>query len=1176
MSKTNIEEGLYNINDYTDVELYEILDLLNPSDRELEAKILFFIRKYNDIGSTSSKRIVEFFESVYSRFFDTEDEDEDEDDAEGYQNLNTQYADKSNENYISNYKQVDGNTISGLSGSVEIVGNVSISGNKIIPSIPINGNLNNPNSPVVFTQTLDYAKDSLNPLLKQTTTRIISIDSQYRDDKASLTTDFAFDLSEPLKDVVSMKLYSFQIPYTWYTIGKSFGCNFFYLKGNTAGINNGNHDIEISIAAGNYSPSELATSVQTSIKNNYSVYTDVSFATTNISYNTNTSLSTIVVDLKKQFTENGYYINFPYFTSPYMFDTSRNDSIPTFFGLETGNYFTNSIKSNINLPLLTEPSLNTITKNIQDNTAQFIIQDNSNNFFRIIKYLGPAEYTESSVVDTSFSIYFTSKAPGKYSRNTLITDLSNALYNCPYLDNTFYVGSSISRKNIDASNGTINNPNSSYIELKIKPNRKTTNNIVNSKIAVEFPYEDPNSLYNVWTGDTSCFRFNSLFNEVNTIYAEYPLLSEPQIFLIDDQVQIYLKCVHEGFILPENDIVINIPSILNPTDNYTYLPYPSLDAYISAINVGIVNADNIYGGSLNTASGFGTRAFSDVSGYFNIYLDIEKKFDQSTYVMDLTTSIFNTNNIKITDELGNTLLTDLTKKYNSFVNTGGIFVTAGTIVAIIYPKPGTTAGNQGDVTYTLSFTEDKIYTDYTFFEIDVNKIFNDFVDPISGRTIFAGTKLSHVVELTGYQITLTINIAKKLVSKNYSVNFSDKNKKNDSWRSYLFIDTIMYNTFYNLEAAFATSFRPITNSKGQQILVINELQEITVTGITPIIYNYLNIQKGVNNIINIIAYEDGVKTDTGNNNLVIDILKNTTSNTLAVTENDIIDIINAQLSSSIYFKGSVLSTYFIGNNKYLKIRINANRTYTASDYNLVFYDKFSFVRCFVGATSVQNTTWDSTLGWILGFRNFTVYNLSEYGTNGQIITLLGDTGVCTNLYNYFLLCLDDYNQNHLNDGLVTITGRDSSIPLPSYANKENFTCDPATGQLTYNTTIATDYSKLTQNKIYALVSIANNKYNTESTGNSVSTKSYGQGPYAQDVFAILPMKVAGLQNGVSYMEYGGTLQNQGRQYFGPVNIRKMAVSLVSDRGNKVDLNNANWSFSIICEQLNKLKPSKTT
>jgi len=55
----------------------------------------------------------------------------------------------------------------------------------------------------------------MNPLLKQTTSRIISIDSQYRDDKTSLTTDFSCELSEPLRDVVSMKLYSFQIPYTW-------------------------------------------------------------------------------------------------------------------------------------------------------------------------------------------------------------------------------------------------------------------------------------------------------------------------------------------------------------------------------------------------------------------------------------------------------------------------------------------------------------------------------------------------------------------------------------------------------------------------------------------------------------------------------------------------------------------------------------------------------------------------------------------------------------------------------------------------------------------------------------------------------------------------------------------------------------------------------------------------
>jgi hypothetical protein len=207
MSKKNIESEIYDIDDYTDEELYEILDLLNPSDRELEAKILFFIRKYEDIGNLSSKKIVDFFEAVYSRFFDPEDEVESK--IEGFENINTKYADVENANYVSNTFKPNNNGEQRSTENEVSTKNASA------------------NPPVIFTQSLDYSKDPLNPLLKQTTARIMSIDSQYRTDKMSLSTDFAFDLSEPLKDVVSMKLYSFQIPYTWYTIGKSFGCNFF-------------------------------------------------------------------------------------------------------------------------------------------------------------------------------------------------------------------------------------------------------------------------------------------------------------------------------------------------------------------------------------------------------------------------------------------------------------------------------------------------------------------------------------------------------------------------------------------------------------------------------------------------------------------------------------------------------------------------------------------------------------------------------------------------------------------------------------------------------------------------------------------------------------------------------------------------------------------------------------
>jgi hypothetical protein len=55
--------------------------------------------------------------------------------------------------------------------------------------------------------------------------------------------------------------------------------------------------------------------------------------------------------------------------------------------------------------------------------------------------------------------------------------------------------------------------------------------------------------------------------------------------------------------------------------------------------------------------------------------------------------------------------------------------------------------------------------------------------------------------------------------------------------------------------------------------------------------------------------------------------------------------------------------------------------------------------------------------------------------------------------------------------------------------------------------------------------------------------------------------------GSVYVEFGGSLQLQQRLYFGPVNIHRMTIQLLNDRGNQVDLNGANWSFSLVCEQL---------
>jgi hypothetical protein len=50
-----MEDDLYNIKNYSEQQLYDILDMNNPSDRELEAKILHLIHKYSNMQNETGK-----------------------------------------------------------------------------------------------------------------------------------------------------------------------------------------------------------------------------------------------------------------------------------------------------------------------------------------------------------------------------------------------------------------------------------------------------------------------------------------------------------------------------------------------------------------------------------------------------------------------------------------------------------------------------------------------------------------------------------------------------------------------------------------------------------------------------------------------------------------------------------------------------------------------------------------------------------------------------------------------------------------------------------------------------------------------------------------------------------------------------------------------------------------
>ena len=66
----------YNIKNYTDDELFNILGINHPTDRELEAKIIMMINKYSNIQNEDAFRIAIFYQNMYKHFFDIEDEDE--------------------------------------------------------------------------------------------------------------------------------------------------------------------------------------------------------------------------------------------------------------------------------------------------------------------------------------------------------------------------------------------------------------------------------------------------------------------------------------------------------------------------------------------------------------------------------------------------------------------------------------------------------------------------------------------------------------------------------------------------------------------------------------------------------------------------------------------------------------------------------------------------------------------------------------------------------------------------------------------------------------------------------------------------------------------------------------------------------------------------------------------
>jgi hypothetical protein len=147
---------------------------------------------------------------------------------------------------------------------------------------------------------------------RQIVSRTININSQYRDlTKYPTSTDFSVDLSEKLKNVISLRMNSIQVPFTWYTINKYYGSNFFFIKCTAVGMNLGQYDYKIQVSPGNYTCIDLVQRLQQSLEENKLFYSDVTFGNTSVEYNGASAKLTIKVDITHVYNETNYEIEFP-------------------------------------------------------------------------------------------------------------------------------------------------------------------------------------------------------------------------------------------------------------------------------------------------------------------------------------------------------------------------------------------------------------------------------------------------------------------------------------------------------------------------------------------------------------------------------------------------------------------------------------------------------------------------------------------------------------------------------------------------------------------------------------------------------------------------------------------------------------------------------------------------
>ena len=218
---------------------------------------------------------------------------------------------------------------------------------------------------------------------------------------------------------------------------------------------------------------------------------------------------------------------------------------------------------------------------------------------------------------------------------------------------------------------------------------------------------------------------------------------------------------------------------------------------------------------------------------------------------------------------------------------------------------------------------------------------------------------------------------------------------------------------------------------------------------------------------------------------------------------------------------------------------------------------------------------DYNLGWLLGFRQ-PMYPMvgsptSSYSSE-SLVNLFGTR--------YLILKVNDFQSNRITSGMTSLTNNQNKFKVPDYYNKIKASqpiCREPDGSFVQKTNpaganlIDRSCRKGTQNP-NPIVDGNNNLTNAQKyTAQQIliARKNLKQNRYFAptntDVLMRFPVDITDKKRLIPLIYENGSKQK--RDYFGPVILKRLHVSLLNDKGIPIDLNGMDFSFSIIVEQI---------